>query len=96
MRIKLSSGKLTVNSNEYKIPNEVAEVIIWLMSTKEDLLATNDIYKKKIDKAIEYIRAEKNKCEKNHVIPAIYDFNKLLSILEDKEETDTNVGEVEE
>lgn len=87
MRIKLSSGKLIVNGNEYKIPNEVAEVIIWLMSTKEDLLAMNDIYKKKIDEAI--LICENNLNQLNSMLNDVEmsymnDFNDIENILKEK------------
>lgn len=87
MRIKLSSGKLTVNGNEYKIPNEVAEAIIWLMSTKEDLQAMNDIYKKKIDEAI--LICENNLNQLNSMLNDVEmsymnDFNDIENILKEK------------
>ena len=53
--IKLSKGKININGKEYDIPDEVAEFIIYETSTRDDIIQTRDVYKRTIDKAIEYI-----------------------------------------
>ena len=54
--IKLSKGKININGKEYDIPDEVAEFIIYETSTRDDIIQTRDVYKRTIDKAIEYIK----------------------------------------
>lgn len=64
--IKLSKGKININGKEYDIPREVAEFIIYETSTRDDIIQTRDIYKRTIDKAIEYIESKNNGyCIKN-------------------------------
>lgn len=53
--IKLSKGKININGKEYDIPDEVLEFIIYETSTRDDIIQTRDVYKRTIDKAIEYI-----------------------------------------
>lgn len=53
--VKLSKGKININGKEYDIPDEVAEFIIYETSTRDDIIQTRDVYKRTIDKAIEYI-----------------------------------------
>lgn len=59
--IKLSKGKININGKEYDIPDEVAEFIIYETSTRDDIIQTRDVYKRTIDKAIEYINENKDK-----------------------------------
>ena len=54
--VKLSKGKININGKEYDIPDEVAEFIIYETSTRDDIIQTRDVYKRTIDKAIEYIK----------------------------------------
>lgn len=58
--IKLSKGKININGKEYDIPDEVAEFIIYETSTRDDIIQTRDVYKRTIDKAIEYIESKNN------------------------------------
>lgn len=53
--VKLSKGKININGKDYDIPREVAEFIIYETSTRDDIIQTRDVYKRTIDKAIEYI-----------------------------------------
>ena len=53
--VKLSKGKININGKEYDIPDEVTKFIIYETSTRDDIIQTRDIYKRTIDKAIEYI-----------------------------------------
>ena len=53
--VKLSKGKININGKEYDIPDEVAEFIIYETSTRDDIIQTRDVYKRTIDKAIEFI-----------------------------------------
>ena len=53
--VKLSKGKININGKDYDIPREVAEFIIHETSTRDDIIQTRDVYKRTIDKAIEYI-----------------------------------------
>jgi hypothetical protein len=54
--IKLSKGKININGKDYDIPDEVAEFIIYETSTRDDIIQTRDVYKRTIDKAIEWVR----------------------------------------
>lgn len=53
--IKLSKGKININGKDYDISGEVAEFIIYEISTRDDIIQTRDVYERAIDKAIEYI-----------------------------------------
>ena len=53
--VKLSKEKININGKDYDIPREVAEFIIYETSTRDDIIQTRDVYKRTIDKAIEYI-----------------------------------------
>ena len=55
--VKLSKEKININGKDYDIPREVAEFIIYETSTRDDIIQTRDVYKRTIDKAIEYIEA---------------------------------------
>ena len=54
--VKLSKGKININGKDYDIPDEVAEFIIYETSTRDDIIQTRDVYKRAIDKAIEWVR----------------------------------------
>lgn len=54
--VKLSKDTININSKDYDIPKEVAEFIIYEISTRDDLIQARDVYKRTIDKAIEYIK----------------------------------------
>ncbi|MCI6459207.1 MAG: hypothetical protein MSA56_16200 [Clostridium sp.] len=56
--IKLSKGKININGKEYDIPDEVAKFIIYETSTRDDIIQTRDVYKRTIDKAIDFIVKE--------------------------------------
>lgn len=81
--IKLSKGKININGKEYDIPDEVEEFIIYETSTR-------DVYKRTIDKAIEFI----NECMRDEdddtdidivtCLPA-YKVDELLGILKEVE-----------
>ena len=62
--VKLSKGKININGKEYDIPDEVAEFIIYETSTRDDIIQTRDVYKRTIDKAIEYIKENIYKTER--------------------------------
>ena len=55
--VKLSKEKININGKDYDIPREVAEFIVYEISTRDDIIQTRDVYKRTIDKAIEYIEA---------------------------------------
>ena len=66
--IKLSKGKININGKEYDIPDEVAEFIIYETSTRDDIIQTRDVYKRTIDKAIEYINNHVLNCNENWLV----------------------------
>lgn len=76
--VKLSKGKININGKEYDIPDEVAEFIIYETSTRDDIIQTRNVYKRTIDKAIEYINNHDLTCNENWLIQ--YE-KKLLDIL---------------
>lgn len=66
--IKLSKGKININGKEYDIPDEVAEFIIYETSTRDDIIQTRDVYKRTIDKAIEYMNNHDLTCNENWLV----------------------------
>lgn len=78
--VKLSKGKININGKDYDIPREVAEFIVYETSTRDDIIQTRDIYKRTIDKAIEYIDKEIYYCLSSGDNINIY-LDKLLDIL---------------
>lgn len=65
---KLSKGKININGKEYDIPDEVAEFIIYETSTRDDIIQTRNVYKRTIDKAIEYINNHDLTCNENWLV----------------------------
>lgn len=66
--IKLSKGKININGKEYNIPDEVAKFIIYETSTRDDIIQTRDVYKRTIDKAIEYMNNHDLTCNENWLV----------------------------
>ena len=66
--IKLSKGKININGKEYDISDEVAEFIIYETSTRDDIIQTRDVYKRTIDKAIEYMNNHDLTCNENWLV----------------------------
>ena len=53
--VKLSKDTININGKNYDIPKEVAEFIIYEISTRDNLIQARDVYERTIDKAIKYI-----------------------------------------
>lgn len=66
--IKLSKGKININGKVYDIPDEVAEFIIYETSTRDDIIQTRDVYKRTINKAIEYMNNHDLTCNENWLV----------------------------
>jgi hypothetical protein len=58
--VKLSKDTININGKSYDIPREVAEFIIYEISTRDNLIQARDVYERIIDKAIKVYE----ECEK--------------------------------
>ena len=66
--VKLSKEKININGKDYDIPREVAEFIVYEISTRDDIIQTRDVYERTIDKAIEYINNHDLTCNENWLV----------------------------